>query len=780
MQKKLVHSFVAFAALLVVGYALGSERYTVAVVQDGPAGRELLPLDVLEAEIEALVGRDYEIVFLRQPGGDWTFSGASRALSDALARDDVDVIVTLGLLGSAAAARAAQLPKPVVSTLVGDVTAQNFPLQDGASGKRNFVYISDSIGIRTELTRLHEVVGAQHVAVLADEAWLSAFPELAEALRSTGDDLGIRVESVALTDRAEELAGRLPASADAVYVTPLPRFDAAATARLGELLIERQLPSFSASGRDEVETGLLMTASADEDVQSLARRVAVVLQRIILGTPPATISVDFQRPERLAFNAATAERIGFAPTWAVLQEADLIDAGEVGGTSLTFLDALNTAVARNRDLAVSRYEPALAAQDVRLARSPLLPQLGVGLSATRLKEGQADVLDLAADSVDVGLVASQTLYSERAFADLSIARAMAESTDFTLKAEVLDTIDAASAAYFELQRANALRDVRRGNLALSRDNLRLAEVRLRVGYSGRGDVLRWRSRLAGERSDLFDARAAVEQAQSALAQAINLPLDEPIKADDAGLGQLLDFLSSEDVQRYMNDPLSWRKLQAFYRDEAVANAPELGALDAEIRALERDRRARKREFFLPEVELTGRYVRNLDRSGGSSQLLDDNVDDEIWMVGLRATLPITTGAARRAGLSRAEAELMQAKARRLALVEALETRVSISAQAAGGSFPSIALALDAQRNAVANLALVRDQYSEGAIGVTDLIDAQDAALDARLASAEARYRFLIDMTRLQRAAGDFSLFLNPTGRQDWLDRVQRFYGKANR
>ncbi len=755
--------------------AWGADRFNIAIIQDGPLSHELIPLDLLESEIETLLGQDYDVEFLDDEHGSWSSAGAQSALRAALNRSDVDAVVTLGLLGSAAAAQTSSLQKPVISVLVGDVRAQNFPRVDGTSGKRNFVYLDDSLSIAAELQVFHGVTGFRHVAVLADSAWLEAFPSLTTLAQHEAAALGAEISFVPVTSSAVDAVDGLPANADAVYATWLLRFTPAEMERLAKLLSVRRLLSFASAGRSEVEAGLLMTASADAGIGSLARRVAIVLQRIALGTPASTIGVDFQRPQRLAFNLATARDVDFAPAWHFLEEADLIEASATDGEPLAFVDALNSAVGQNRELAVTRFEPELARSEVRVARAPLLPQITLGANASRVKSATARVFELAEDSSDAELTASQVIYSERAYADLSITKHFARATDFVLAAETLDTVEAAAVAYFDLLRAYASREVQRRNLGLSRDNLRLAEVRLRVGLSDRSDVLRWESRVARERADVYFAQAQFEQAQTELARIINRRFDQPVTPEVGDIGPVLEFISSNEVQRYVNDPLNWEKLQAFYRHQALDNAPELKALDAEIAGLARERRASRREFFVPDIELTGFYGRNLDRSGAGSEFLDANLDDSQWTFGIRATLPLVSGGARRAQMSRASAELLQARARRDALAEQLEARASAAAQRTGGSYPAIGLAEEANRNARAHLQLVQDQYSKGAVNVTALIDAQDAALEAALAEAQARFAFLIDLAQLFRAAGDFSLFFDADAQTAWLDRIQHFY-----
>ena len=770
---------VTLAILLIGGRAAAETPFRIALVQDGPVAHELIPRTVLQQEIEALLGRDTDVVFEEIDNGNWSVVGVEGALRGALERDDINVVLTLGLMGSAAAARYPNLPKPVISLLVGDPKVQKFPLaEDGGSGKKNFVYLDDSLSVRSELELFHAHTRFKHVAVLVDQAWLAAAPALRDAIRTATTDLGAQAEIVPVAFDAAAAVENLSPQIDAVYVTPLLRLNLAGVHRLSEALIDARLVSFSSAGTAEVAAGLLMTGSADADTVSLARRVAIVLQRITLGTAPSMIRVGFQRPPRLAFNLATATAIDFAPTWDSLQDADLIGMDATDGEAIEFLDVLNTALAKNLELEAARYEPLIAADEVRVARAPLLPQVELGARSDRIKEQLAELEESAKTSTDVDLSASQLLYSETTFAGLAIAKHLARASDHRLRVEVLNTVEVAAASYFQLLRATARREVRRQNLALTRDNLALAEVRLRVGHSGRGDVLRWQSRIARERSELFDAQAQFEQSQSALGQAISQPFDTPVQAQPSGLGHVLDFISSDAVQQYVNDPLNWQRLQAFYREHAIDNAPEIEALDAEIAAIRRDRIARKREFFIPEVELLGSYGRNITRSGAGADFLDANLDEDVWELRLRATLPVMTGFGRRAGLSRTNRELTRAEAQRRSLVEAIETRVTIAAQRAGGSHPAIALADEARRNAEQNFALVKEQYSKGAISITELIDAQDAALDAQLASADAQFRFLIDLAALFRAAGDFSLFLDPASQSRWLRRIQEFYSKT--
>src|SRR6185295_14665129 len=146
----------------------------------------------------------------------------------------------------------------------------------------------------------------------------------------------------------------LPEGVDAVYVTPL-RFTEPQLRELAQGLVSRRLPSFSVVGRSEVEQGLLMsTGGAERDVERLARRVVLMVQRVAGGEDPARFEVAFPTEQRLLINMRVAHQIGFSPRWQYLADAEQIEAEVIGARPLTLLEAMRAALDANPALAASR------------------------------------------------------------------------------------------------------------------------------------------------------------------------------------------------------------------------------------------------------------------------------------------------------------------------------------------------------------------------------------------------------------------------------------------
>ena len=167
---------------------------------------------------------------------------------------------------------------------------------------------------------------------------------------------------------AEEVLGGLDDRVEAVFVA-LPLFLGHADMEaLVQGLIDRRLPSFSSRGED-VAAGVMVGLHSNTDLAKLARRVALNIERILLGEEPGDLTVVFRRSDRLMINMATARAMEIYPSWSVINEAEQIK-GEVKPVArqLTLLGAVQEAMSANLDLAVMSRAVAAGEQIVRQAR----------------------------------------------------------------------------------------------------------------------------------------------------------------------------------------------------------------------------------------------------------------------------------------------------------------------------------------------------------------------------------------------------------------------------
>lgn len=764
-------------------------------MEDGPLPRPIVSPAQLQREIFELAGNEFDVSMPAEKriDGGWSIAGVRRALEQLLRDPDVDIIITTGLISSNEAARIENLSKPVIAMITVDVQLQELPaIRSGGkvvSGKKNFVYLArvsladgmegglEQTNVDEAIDIFHDTVGFDHLAVLIDRVTIEAVPRLAaEKARDVSERLGVRTTVVPFDGSVDAMIDALPVDVDAVLVAPLLRLDAADMQALAGRLIERRLPSFALLGRTELVHGFLMTSGGRvEDSLRYARRLALNVQRIMLGDEAAEIDVRVAEPQRIAINMRTADAIGFYPRYAILVDAEQLYGDELlQGDPLGLPQAMAEALQANLNLAAAGYDPLVASENRRLARAQLLPQLGVGARATRIDEDRANPLVQAERSTDAQITGSQIIYSDDVTAAWTIAALLESAANYGYETAVLDTLQAAARGYLSVLRARALEQVRRSNLEVTRTNLELARLRQSIGASGRGDVLRWESQLATDRQNLVAAEADRRVALAAFNQTVNRDKNRSFVPADSDVSRSIAVFQDPRFRAFVDNAAVWELFQDFVVRETLANAPELAELDRLLVAQERQVLASRRKYYVPELALSGTYGTNLNRSGAGSSLAMTGLDDESWSIGLSASWPLFSGGALRAILNRERFSLHQLERSRAALAEQLETRARIALHSAAGTYPAIEFSEEAARAASENLNLVTDAYRRGTVSVTELIDAQNAALAASLRAADARYAYMADAVDVLRAYGDFGLLLDPGSTELWFQQVESY------
>lgn len=788
------------ALSLLLGVAAGADAQmtcapcAVGAVFDGPwAGSESVRSQI-EDEIRALVEPRFEVVFpaSAQRTGDWTSEASGSAVADLLADPAVDLVLTFGSLGSAHLLRAGELPKPALALFVLDAEAQGFPIETNAAGERvsgrpNLAYITFTRDAVEEIERLREVVAFERLTYLASDAILLANPVFGESLMRGMREAGGEAVIVRMRDSVSEALAALPADTEAVYVTPLPELSSEGFAELVAGLIEKRLPSFSWMGRVEVEQGLLASLYLETDLARQARRVALHVQRILLGEEPGVLPVDFERSRRLSLNLATARAIGVHPHWRVLTDAELLHTELQGPTRRLDLAAVTReALARNLELLGARRSVAAGLGAVRAARAPLLPQLRAASRFELIDADRAEsTLGIQPRWTAVGaLSASQVLWSDEARAGAEIERRRQESRERAFDEQRLDIVHAAAVSYLNVLRARTFERIQRDNLERTRVNLELARSRREIGVARATEVLRWENQLANHRRSVVEAGAAHEVARMTLNRLLDRPLEEAFETVDVDLDDPDLLAAAAILEDFVENPYAFALVRDFMAQEALGASPELRRLDASIAAAERALLAAQRAFWSPTVSASADLSTvGAPASEGSFNLLPDEFaiperNAWNWSAGVGASIPLFAGGARWGERIQAREALDGLRLERRATASHIEQRLRSALHYAHASWAGIGLAEEGATAARRNLALVTDAYEQGALSILDLIDAQNAALIAEEGAATAVYDYLLDLMDAQRAAGLLDAFLDPPDVAAFTERIGAFFREA--
>lgn len=771
----------------------------VGLVTDGPTGgaspaRAL----VLQALREVLQGDfDLQIPDEARAEGDWTIESVRSALDRVLARRDVDLVVTLGLMASHEAGTRDQIPVPVVAAFVVDPVAQGLPVdaERGVSGKPRYTYVANPQLIEGDLSQLADLFGAHKVAYFVTGAFRRGVPGIEARVRETAAALGLEIVFIDVDEAAAPALAGLPPDVDAAYVGVLPRLGRSELEALLKGLEARSVPTFAQGGRSVVELGALAGIADGVDLPRRARRVALDVQRIALGESAAAVPVYISRTRRLVINMKTARAIGFWPDWKALTEAELLERERDDvARRLTLQEAAQEALDENLELMANARGVDANRKEIARARARLFPNADASLRGTWIDEDRTSAFQNRAErQLDLSLSAEQVIYDERAYANLKIQKYLQDSTELDFESLRLDILQATTKSYLDVLRTSTLEQIQVRNLSLTRANRELAVVRRAIGVAGPSEVYRWDSELASDQSAVIDAIAQRNAAEIALNRLLNRPLEEAFTAAESELEDPLALVEGSVWSQAIENPYTFKIFRGFMSEVGIEASPALDAIDAGISATQRGLTAAQRAWWLPSFGLQAQLDHIVAQAGNGSSEFDPSQlppeqrglvgsfpvpNDVSWLLGVSATYPLFSGLERLAELEQAQLELEQQRVERQSVALRTEEQIRQTLHLAGASYAAIALSRESAEAARKNLEVVRDAYAEGTTGYLNLLDAQNQALVADQVASNAVYDFLSDLMDVQRAINRFVMLEDPGQQAEFRDRMGRYFQEA--
>ncbi|MEE8523071.1 MAG: TolC family protein [Thermoanaerobaculia bacterium] len=696
---------------------------------------------------------------------------------------EIDLLIALGAVSSHAFCCRENLPKPVIAATVIDHEVQNLPYEDGRSGVPNLNYLVFPRSVENDIERFREIVPFERLTVAFNRWFTDVVPGIRGRFAEVFAAQGLDFDFVSVGPSVDEALAAIPADTEAVYLAPLLHFSDAERQRFVDGLADRDLPTFSLFGVDEVERFGVFAGQRDQAFwDRLARRVALNVQRILLGEDAGEIPVAIPDRHRLTINMETARKIDVYPPWDVLTEADLLHEEPQFVRSYSLDEVAEEAIRTNLDLAAGAREVAAGALQIPLARALLRPQIDVALTGLQIDDDRASaVFGQAERTWTGGLTLTQLIYSDPALANVAVQQHLQLSREQQFEQLRLDIARDAAVAYLNVLLAETVEGIRRNNLVLTRSNLELARVRQSVGSAGPGEAYRWESEVATARRDLVNSWTQRFQARIALNRLLHRPLEEGYQLSEVALDDPAVMPSRGRILPFIVTPRHFEAFREFSVREGLSRSPELRQLDAAIAAQERVVASARRIFWNPEIALQAELEERLDVSGAGSVDTGPPIpgvqvpDDTSWSFALRGSLPLWAGGSRRAELQSERETLARLQLDREALRERLEQLIRSNLYVVNSSYAGIRYTREASAAADDNLELVTDAYSRGAVDVLDLLDAQNAALNAELSAASALYDFFIDLLDVERSINWFTFLRTPQERQDWFQRLEKWF-----
>jgi len=761
----------------------GKRTFRIMVVADGESDLFTNRERLLREEILEVLKEDASVVFVKpKTKTNWTYERAEAGVKEALADRSVDLVIIFGPMSGVAVGRIEKLSRPVIIPYAAP-KLQGLPQSGDSSGRRNLAYITGLLNFEKELRQLRDIVRYDRLALIVGEEVVTHLDHPEAPVQAASRAVGVETRLIVVKGGPEEALNAIPEDSDAVYIGPLFRWSDADMQRLIDGLNQQDLPSYAGDGVKWVERGALATMETPEDEIRRFRRVAIFAQRIFLREQASTFPISFELRPQLVINMGTARAIGTWPRFAVMAEARMInDESGKRGPLITLESAMSDAVRANLDLMAAGIDIEVSHEEFKVRRGSWLPAAQADGDFTVIDPNVASPFGNAQRQFTWGVTGQQLLYSAQAHGGLRATRDRYRSIEWDYNSARLDTMLAAGESYLNVLRAKNNEGVQRDNLKLTRKNLSLAETRNAIGVAGREEVFRWQTQIAESRSSVIQASATRNQAEIELNRILNRPLEGPFQTPPAS--EVRNVLPGSDprVVKYLEDPWSFKVFREFMALEAVRNSPEIQSIDKTIAARTEILKAERRTLGIPDVAVVGGFTHIPYVGGDGSETVDPSMTGGIipgrqtftWNVGGVASLVLLDGGSNYARIGRAFREIDRFETDRAIIAQRREADVRAALHQAGASFANIELSADAAEASARNLELVTDLYQRGAVNIIQLVDAQNQALGAELAAANARYDFLIDGLRVQRAAGSFSLEGTEEERDDFIERLDAF------
>lgn len=679
-------------------------------------------------------------------------------------------------------------PAPVIIGTVLDSELQGLPQTEaGTSGVPNLNYILNPFDVRADLAYFRMMYPFTQLVIMVDEQLVALDATFAQNLVTIGQ----AGESVRLlpiqSAEVDQIIAALPTDADAVYLLPLgANFPSASRIRLFEQLSARGLPTFSMLGSAWVEEGSMASRAPNQSVQILARRIALNALAILEGEtageqPVATVNAG----DDFVINLKAVEQSGVYPSWEALGQARLLNiAMQPPGNAVSLRSVIAEALAQNLTYQIAALETQAGAQEVKLAVSELLPNLGIGSSFIAIDQARSEASFGSTQPYTWSANADleQAIFVEPLLANLRIQRLIQATRVASQEQTELDVVLEVTEAYFNILLARNVVLLQNQNVDNTRTNLNLARNKESVGYSGVSDVYRWESELAFNKIDLNDAQANYRSAQFRLNQLLNREQSQSMALVETELEQDMLNLLSGKVFSYLKHPGQLRELSDFLIAEGKRNLPELRQVALSLEAQERLLLSRKRAFYLPTLGLNAASGYNLYQGGYAAAppppqfegVLPEPITSPTWNVGVGLSIPLYQGGSRRAQQQQALVDVMRIKQQQQDLANQLELRIRSVLQQTGASYAEIGLSHQAAEAAQRNLTIAQDGYREGIVPLAQLIDAQKAALQSQILASNAVYAFLVDFLTVERAIGFYYFLAEPAEQEAFLERLDQY------
>ncbi|MDT0540709.1 ABC transporter substrate binding protein [Croceitalea sp. P059] len=776
-----IHKYLLLTLALVFSIGCYAQKeINIGVVTDVQNRQMALGLlDSLQSEIQKTVGSDYSIKI--NPSNiinGITNKDESLTAYTKINATSVDIIFVLGPKSLSGISQNTVFSKPTIVAGVLDYRLQFLPkTENGTSGKNNFTYIETSTDLITSIKKFKELVDFESLSLVVDSDLISIFDEATARynILEIENELNIKIKTIAV-DEANLESFRFPEDVQAAFLLFNFQYPKDNLNKIIEQLELQKTPSFSTS-KEQVTSGVLF--GLGDDIEQIKRKIALTVDETLEGFSLSEMPVSLNLKQELFVNLSTAKKIQFPLTYQLVFTAHTIE-NDKNVISYSLTDILTSALNENLDIKISQQDIQNSTIDIDQAISNYYPDLDASVSYTELSKNQSsDIIGQSQRSASGNLSLSQVIFSESILANIKTSKYLLEAQKYNTQQDILDVIFDTYSGYFSILQNQASLDIQNENLQLSKTNLDLAKLKKSLGAADNSDVYRFEGEVASNTQLVIEAQANTAITKLGLNQLLNYTLEDEFEiADSSTESEVFTRYKEHPILEAIKSPIGLKKLASFLVLEAQKSNPTGGELLANKNILERQLKLNKRQFYLPTLSASGNLNSTFLRGGMASSPSEGfEFADDTWNVGLTLNYPIFDGTQRKLDKQQTLISLDQTELSIENFNQNIKLAIQNSLISLFTSYTDLDYSKTALENQEQNFKLNQNKYRVGQVSIVQLLDAQNALVQAKQNYAFSTYSFIQQFLQLEYNLGYFSSLATPEQLQDFEFRLLEFLNK---
>ncbi|WP_299312113.1 TolC family protein [uncultured Aquimarina sp.] len=780
-MKKLIIFIICFNFLQLL--SAQKNTYNIGILLDTTSERIDSLIQKLQAQIKVTVGQDAIINFREK---DILINNHNINISQKqytqLLNNDTDIILALGVVNGYMISQQTSYKKPTILFGVLNADMNSVDANRLASSINNLTYIVEQDSYKRDLEKFKELTDFKNIGILIEKEFIDVLP-VKQTFSRIAEDIGVNYTVIPLNMIIKNT--KALDTVDAVYVAGGFTMSDGKVKALAKICIEKRLPSFTINGVDQVALGLMATNNSQSDFDQIIRRLALTVERYVSGNPLSEMEVLMTSKSSLSINYNTAEAVGVPIRYSLVNEAEFTGSFDnvVPDETYSLVEAINKALDKNLNLQSITKQVSLSGQNIKTAKNSYLPEVIASGVSTYIDPDVAILgLGQSPEFQSSGAInLQQTLFSEQANANITIQKNLQKAEQEILNAEELNTVFEVSNTYLRILILKANAEIQRSNLKITKKNYTIAEQNYEAGLSGKSDMLRFKSEIAQNTQILVEAVNQIEQSFIQLNQLLNNPIDTKIEIEDVSLELgLLGAIQYKEFTALLDNPITRAPFVSFLTEQAKLNAPELKAINYNLKATDRSIDFNGKGRLFPTIGLQAQYNTVFNRSGKGSTAPEGFIlPDNNYNVGIAVSIPIFNRNQTNVNRQTARIQKEQLTINRENNELAISSNVSTSILNVINQMTNIDLSKVSEETAKASLDLIQTSYASGAVNVVQLIDSQNNYLNAQLNKTTAVYSYLLSVLQVERSIGHFFLLNTSEANAAFASKFLEFQNNKN-